>query len=758
MHFNLNYRVWQNLSRLRRYFAMFMVAMLLTACKTVTVEQPTADSVHITPPDIVLSFPSGRPDPLQVNLNGQDITSLLTVTDSGASVIGADIVSYLVDGKNALKVVNPNAPTRFFIYDISGPMVHLLTVTEGANLVVSGYVEDPSGITSVTANGVAVSLDAENRFSISLADDNYVTFESIDNNGYVRTQTYARPNVIMNGAMGLRVARSGLDFAVEEIEQLLVSDSLSSLLAGLNPILEDSILGNDFAVNVNSASIDTAAIALNITGTHGNFNLQGDVYDLVADFTVDIDYVWPLGTGSIDGQFFLDHAGFNADATVTANAGGVDVSVNISDLDLDAIRSDINNFPDWLLTPIYEIFEWLFEIIIEGQVESLAEEKLTEFLDAFPDSVLIDIDGNQVKPLISPESVSSPDNGLNLGLGAHIYALTENGPNQLGSAYRSAGTMPTPTESAPNDEARDVGIVISENMINQALSAVVESGILNISMTAAEVPGIGDVDPAAGDVRVRIIPTSAPTIDVLSAQAAGLGTFAFQDFYIAFDVIPQGQTEFQLFLGATLDLQATADLGITEDNAIAIEFIGAPTVVLRDLDDSGSIALNEDLAQSLLDEFIPVVLPPVMNAIGAIPLPSFEGYGVNVGSLWVMDSAGDYVGLTADLVKVETTAGASAPSTFARLAGTAQASNLALSGSGVLTGDKVVIAVGGDNPSDGALQFKYSLDGAPFGLWKQRKNITLYNLRSGQHTVSVCSRSALLVEAEECARVVFEVE
>lgn len=741
-----------------RILTLAFLALFLTACKTVTVEQPTADSVHTSAPDLVLSFPSGAPDTLEITLNGEDITAQFSVSDSGATATGANIASYLVDGKNALKVVKPNTPTRFFVFDQSGPMVHITNVTEGGSIGISGYVEDPSGIASVTVNGTNVSLDAENNFSVSVANNNFVEFVSTDTNGYVRTQNFARPNVAMNNAMSLRVARSGLDFAVAEIEELLVSDSLSDLLSGLNPILEDSILGNDFEVSVLGANIDDASISFNITGSGGNFNLSGDVYDLVADFSVFIDYIWPLGTGTIDGQFFLDHAGFNADATVTASGGNVNVSVSMNDLDLDTIRSDINNFPDWLLTPIYEIFEWLFELIIKGQVEGLAEEKLGEFLDAFPDSIVIDIDGNQVKPLVSPESVSSPGNGLNIGLGAHIYALTSNGPNQVGSAYEAAGAMPSPTTTAPGDSARDVGVVISENTINQALAAVVESGILNVSLTAADLPGIGDVDPSANNVRVRVAPTTAPVIDLISAQENGLGRLTLNDFYIAFDIIPSGSTEFQTFLGATLDISAAADLGVTDDNAIAIDLVGTPTFVIRELDDEGTIRLDEALAQTLFDEFLPVALTPIMNAIGAIPLPSFEGYGVNVGSLWVVDAAGDYVGLTADLVKVATTAAAPAPMTFANVAGTAQAASFSFGGAPTVKGDTVVISVGGINPSEGDLQFRYSLDGAPYGLWKRGDEITLYGVRSGDHTVSVCARTALLVEDPDCATVEFTVE
>ncbi len=118
----------------RHLFMVTLFALFLTACKSVTVTNPTAGTVYLTAPEVQLSFPKGKPDVLTVSLNDRDITSLLTVTSTGATASVGSIASYLRDGENFLRVTNPVTPTVKFIYDISGPMVHITKVTEGSQL------------------------------------------------------------------------------------------------------------------------------------------------------------------------------------------------------------------------------------------------------------------------------------------------------------------------------------------------------------------------------------------------------------------------------------------------------------------------------------------------------------------------------------------------------------------------------------------------------------------------------------------------
>ncbi len=731
-----------------RLFLTALMAVFLTACKTVTVEQPEEGAVLTSAPDIVLSFPKGQPDVLTVTLNGQDISSQFAVTDSGATASGSNISSYLVDGENHLKVVKPNTPLRKFFFDKSGPMVHITQVT--GNLTISGYVEDPAGVASVTVNGTSVNLAADNSFTVTIANSNFVEFNSRDNNGYTRVQRFARPQVAMSDALGVRINRDGLNFLESEMEALLVSDDFGTLVQGFNPIKDDSILGNGYTIIANDATLGAASLSLDVVGSNGNFGLSGTFNDIWADVTVEIDPLigWDF---TIDGTITLARASFDADADLSASNGSLNVNVNVGSLDLDRIRTDINNFPDWLLVPFLEAFEWLFEIILKGQIEDIAQEKIVEFVDTFPSTLLFDINGAQMRPDITPEVVSSPNNGVTVQLGAQLVAVTSHGPAQVGSHYVGAGPMPAPTSTLPNGSEKDVGAVVSEDMINQALAAATASGMLNFTVAGSDIPDLANTT-GSGDVRVRLVPTSAPVIDLKPNTAEGLGSLQFSDFYIAFEVIPNGQSNWDLLLGATLDVSATADLGITDDNAIAVDVIGVPSLKIRDIDDNSSLILNEAFSQQLIDEFTPIVLPIILNAIGAVPLPSFEGYGLNVGGMWVLDNDGHYVGVAGDMVKASVKASAAAPRTFATVSKTMARSVFA---SSEVSGEVVTIDLSSD--SEGDVAYRYSLDGAPFGLWKNKDQIKLYNLKAGDHTVTVCARSALLVEDPDCDTVEFTV-
>jgi hypothetical protein len=125
--------------QLKHLFFFIFIALALSGCKTVKIESPTEGEVLTVAPDITLTFPKGKPEVLQITLNGQDITAQFAVTDTGATASGSNISTYLVDGTNLLKIVKPNTPLRKFAFDNDGPRVHITDVTGSANgsLVIS---------------------------------------------------------------------------------------------------------------------------------------------------------------------------------------------------------------------------------------------------------------------------------------------------------------------------------------------------------------------------------------------------------------------------------------------------------------------------------------------------------------------------------------------------------------------------------------------------------------------------------------------
>lgn len=748
----------------RRLLLVTLFAMFLSACKTVTVTNPVADRVYITAPDVQLSFPKGQPDVLKVTLNDRDITALLAVTSTGASATGTAIAPFLQDGDNFLRVTTPTTPTVKFVYDISGPMVHVTSVTEGSSLSVQGYVEDPSGVKSVTINGTALALGTGNSFSTTIANGSYVTFVSTDTNNKVRTQKFARPSANVTNSLSVRVNRNGLDFITDEVENVLESSALGKLLAGMNPMKHECILGSCYDINVNDATLQTADLQLDIkTTADGTLGVSGTMTGIWADYAV---VIYPLigWTSTIDGEATVDRANFTATAKVSVGSDSkVAVSISNLTLSLGTLSASVGILPSWLVSPFLNAFKGIVEWILAEQLKQIMPAKMAEMVDTFPASLLIDINGNQIKPSILPSSVTTPSNGLNIGLGARLYNVTTNGPKLVGSAWKDMGAAPAATNVSPTGVTKDIGIVLSSNMINQALAAATASGMLNISLTENDLPGIADMSGvnATDNLRVRLIPASAPTLELVKATK-GLATFRMHDLYLALDATVDATNALKLVMGATIDVEATADLGVTSDNALAIEFVGTPRIKIRSIDKASTLILSAALAQTFMDELTPKVLPVVMGMIGAVPLPSFEGYGISVGEMWVTDTNANYIGIVASMVKASTTASAPAPTTSAYVQNSTVATTSGVKSAGASTAvqvstDVVTVILDGYNPSEGNLQYRYSLDGAFFSPWKERKNIKLYGLKAGLHTLMVCSRTALLVEDPACTSLSFYV-
>lgn len=749
----------------RRLFLVTLFALVLSACKTVTVTNPVAGKVYTTAPDVALSFPKGQPDVLKVTLNDRDITSLLAVTSTGATAAGTSITSYLQDGENFLRVTTPVTPTVKFIYDISGPMVHVTKVTEGSQLNIQGYVEDPSGVKSVTVNGTAMTLASDNSFNVNVANGSYVTFVSTDNINLVRTQKFARPSVNVTNSLSVRVSRSGLDFITGEVQNLLKTTALGKLIKGMNPMKHECILGSCYDINVNDATLkdDTLKIDVNASAD-GTLGVSGTMTGVWASYAV---VIYPLigWTSTITGEATVDKASFTATAKVSVGSDNkLAVSISSMSLSLGTLNASVGILPSWLVSPFLNAFKGIVEWILTEQLKQILPAKMAEMVDTFPSSMLIDINGNQLKPAILPSTVATPGNGLTIGLGARLYNVTTNGPALVGSVWKDMGTVPAASNVSPTGVTKDIGIVISQNMVNQALAAATASGMLNISLTENDLPGLHEINGvnAVDNLRVRMVPKSAPSLEFVKSSK-GLATFRIQDLYLALDATLDSSNALKTVLGATIDVEATANVGVADNNALAIEFAGTPRVKIRAIDNASTLILASDLAQKFMDELTPRVLPMVMGMIGAVPLPSFEGYGLSVGEIWVTDTSANFLGIVASMVKSTVTANAPAPTTSAYVQnGTVSTTSGVTSASYAnavdVSGDVITIVLDGYNPSAGNLQYRYSLDGGFFSPWKERTNIKLYGLSKGLHSIMVCARTALLVPDPNCASLSFNVK
>lgn len=717
---------------------LLCLVFMITACKTVTVTNPNQGKVYLTPPDITLSFPKGKPDKLVVSINNTDISSFFSVTDTGATVSGESIKQYLQENENFVHIKTPTTPSVKFLYDTTGPVVHITQTTIGTSVQISGFVEDASGVKTVTIDGVAVALDSTNNFSITTAKRTFYSFSTEDVNGYKNTQKFADNTVIAKNSVSVRINKNGLKFMVDQTAKVLASPALGQMVKNFNPIKEDKLLLDTYRIDANDAKVGRAVLNLTPTATANTFDVSGTFYDVWANGTFSYDFwMWGLPTLSKSGNIMLDSASFTGKATVSISNGVVNVGIPSLNVQLDTLRTDISGFPDGFASIFYDAFNWLFEIILSNQIKQILPPKLAEFVDTFPKTIYVDINGSQIKPDIVPESFSSNASFLDLKLSARSYNLTTNGPKLLGSHWIGVADVPAASNTSPSGKTMDVGAMISQDMVNQILAAATSSGLLSLNLSEKDV--IGVPTQTQGQIKLITRPVSAPVIDFVKSSK-GIAKFKMQDFYVRLDAIMDSTLQYKTMMGAVVDVEAFVNIGVDDSGMLGLEFVGFPQIRIKKIE-QGTLVLSENLAQSFVDSITKLTLPYIQKAAARIPLPSFEGLKINIGELWVPSNG--VVGTNITIIDGSTVV-EPAPSTIV---------------SANATYDKnlpVVIML--SSTATGLTQYKYKLDNNPWSFWMQRGSVDLYGLAVGDHTVTVCSRTMKLVEDKVCTSTSFTVK
>lgn len=65
---------------------------------------------------------------------------------------------------------------------------------------------------------------------------------------------------------------------------------------------------------------------------------------------------------------------------------------------------------------------------------------------------------------------------------------------------------------------------------------------------------------------------------------------------------------------------------------------------MKEVQNLGSIVFSAYLVQSLIDWLLPQVLPELAEAIGTVPVPSYECYGQHARDIWRADDIGAWAG------------------------------------------------------------------------------------------------------------------
>ena len=71
--------------------------------------------------------------------------------------------------------------------------------------------------------------------------------------------------------------------------------------------------------------------------------------------------------------------------------------------------------------------------------------------------------------------------------------------------------------------------------------------------------------------------------------------------------------------------------------------------MIREIDDSGTIQVDEKTVQDVLNMVVPMALPFILETAGSIPMPALGPYTLAATDIWVMDEAAVFLGIAGNL-------------------------------------------------------------------------------------------------------------
>ena len=770
-----------------KHMLLLVAVVVLAACNEVEITAPEASSVHADKPsDFRIMFGgNSAPKDLKIQLNNVDVTDEFIVSKAEAYANGSDLENSVFSGRNVLWVRAYNKTDSVaFYYDNSGPEIHILNADHDA-LTVTGYVSDDSFVESLVLDGVAVDLDADNNFTAAFRSQALNTFTATDSLGQTATNTFARSDNEFNG-ISARLNQGGFDFLTSALEQELNSADLSHIVTGMElvPILSSGL----FDLNMQVTSLGFNDVGVDLTVLE-NERLDTDISasNVVLGFRM---------TGSI--LFFLPY-----DSTGTVKMSYLDAGTDLlldvrnSDLDISLANTAINHsnpvitFND--TNAIQSIFDRLVSAVVSA-VAPLVEKALVNILEQIIVPIMSDFikdipinlevvtptEGEAINIYALPTFLDSADRGVTVDLGTRIWAPQPSADvrRALGSLYVE-GETPTMSDVTPDGTPFHFGASISTNVINQALMATYESGMLTVEISeeyypqattsAISVYRSEDTDiQEADEIRMSLAPSSAPYVKLMPADGAA-GVLAWYDVTLTFELYKSRWGEFRTLFGTTFNLEVPFEVNSTEDGYLSVGLEQLPTLFITATDQSGMIRLTPEFINSTLDYFMPLVMPSIAENLKVVPLPRIYEHTLLMRDFWVAGSGNNTLALAGDLIPVAVTAAASAPSTTVNRMDSedvaVQVTGLDANGETtsavvLVSNSDVTIDIGGLNPNAdlGDLEHRYRVDGGAWSIWKKRDEIHLRRLLAGDHSVEVCSRSPLLKREESCPVVNFTTE
>lgn len=778
-----------------KILVFLLTAISLTACKQASITAPTNNFVDDEmPSSFALAFTGGAPTDLKIQLNSTLVTERFVVTNTGATAAAGDLADVIYTGRNVFRITaNRQVKQVHFYYDQEGPAIRI-TDTDHVNNIVSGHVVDRGGISSVSLDGVRLTLDAQNRFSAPYNPTATNTFIASDNFGHTSETQFARRDSEFSG-MSARLNQGGLNFLTDLLGHAIEDKELTDLLPQKPKVtLTDfnvfgvCIICVDFTLKELSIRSfeqfdliveDNERINARIATRDANVRLSTRIRFLAlvvpVDFTTDATV--NIARLNIGTDILLDIVDADLDvdlANTFANVQGLNIVLH-SIPDVLFIDDLINRSISMIGEGLINLFSPLFTTLLDQIIIPIA----SDFIKDIPINLaLVTLDdGEKLNIRALPEFLDTHGRGITIDLATKIWAPVPPAgiPGALGSLY-VPGDTPSLGPVDPDGLPFDFGASINANVINQALLAAHEAGVTTMAIhpeTYANATPEGIQVYAGGaqfgegaKIGMRIEPVSAPFIKLMPSDDGAPGKFGWSDVYLAFDLYRPEWGEYRTLFGVTFDLEVAFEINATEDGFLSLGIEQMPTIFISKTDSTGMLLIPPAFINGTLDYFMPAVLPRLAAKLKAVPLPRIYNHTLHMNKFWIAGENSNSLSVVGDLIPIAVTEAAPAPSTIVDYTtATVTVNQEIINANGTVVSQAVSVANGevtidvdGVNPSHtlGLLEHRYRVDGGAWSIWKPRDTIRLSRLLAGPHTVEICARTALLKREQGCPVVTFE--
>ncbi|NLH46972.1 MAG: hypothetical protein GX444_00050 [Myxococcales bacterium] len=641
----------------------------------------------------------------QMELTTQPSEGVTILDNTITPAIAGDIIvtatatyqGHVRQDQEILSVTDPYPP----IINLTSPeRGQFITSTSALN--VQGTVTDEYGeVEELYINDQSVSFDYLGRFQKNFTlyyGLNTFVVRAVDNFGnesYATASAMFAPTYLANGAtldqaISAHLNQTGLD-SLEPIIEELIASTIGEAIGGLFPLSIFNETYELWGVQIfhGEAWIDSVSFApinTELSVINGGIHLLGSTTNLVANGHLVYEFFDKSGRPQKSTTNFaitVPWFHLDADLLVSADVNG-DLQVTLANVastwDTIQVSIDEGLFGDvlsWLLENLINSFATsLLQGFIEDTIMTLVPPFIQLALQQLDLSFDFAFGGFNYLMAANFSSVSfNPTYGADLWLRTDIsygdggWAPGPHVVNLPGSLYTN-NPAPTLGPNVPGTTTPyDFGVLLSDDVINRLLYVIYRSGLLSLDLDeeTLEQFGISGFELTTGALGVffpglwaeygmnepvilKMRPPLPPAFIINPAK--GLATeIQLGDFTLEFS--SQDETWAKISMAIYLPTDINIADGADGQQYISVTF--GEIEMYSDLYEvKEGIRANEDLFETFLPTLVETLVPMLLGSIlEEFPIPSFEGFTLNVEAFKKVGAAMDWIGLFGSLVEVK---------------------------------------------------------------------------------------------------------